>query len=75
MIGSIKYIAPLVIASVLFASCETKDQNPEDVYIFKVATFSELPDESISYVRNKTYDGRIVMEFTDDEYIYELDES
>jgi len=75
MIRSLKYIAPLVIASVLFASCETKKQNPQDVYIFKVATFSELPDESISFVRNKTYDGRIVMEFTDEEYIYELDES
>ncbi|MBP1918750.1 hypothetical protein [Youngiibacter multivorans] len=75
MIRSIKYIAPLLIASALFASCEAKDVNPKDVYIFKVATFSELPDESISFVRNKTYDGRIVMEFTDEEFIYELDET
>lgn len=75
MIRSIKYIAPLIIASFLFASCETKKENPQDVYIFKVATFSELPDESISFIRNKTYDGRIVMEFSDEEFIYELDET
>jgi hypothetical protein len=75
MIRGLKYIAPLIVASFLFTSCETKDENPKDVYIFKVATFSELPDESISFVRNKTYDGRIVMEFTDEEFIYELDEA
>ncbi|ETA79146.1 hypothetical protein [Youngiibacter fragilis] len=75
MIRSLKYLAPVIAASFLFASCETRKPNPQDVYIFKVASFSELPDESISFVRNKTYDGRIVMEFTDDEYIYELDEA